>query len=316
MLKYLIIPLADDAVSFCHYERAPEAGKLIPADILREAIRWSMKENLNVQFVYPDRELPQEYHRLIDSIDHTSIVSTACEDKVSLEDAEVVVVDSWAALDDPAPDAGKSYVLRTSKDDFFDKEAVLQSLLRKVDRLVVVITDIDKFSEADFKKYEKALDSLIPVVAAEYEKGHTVQFNLLTDRMFLDKMNNCNAGYESITLGPDGKFYICPAFYLDGSEPVGDLETGPEIKNSRLYRIDHAPICRVCDAFQCRRCVWLNRNTTFEVNTPSHEQCVVAHIERNASRKLLETIRKAGRFMPETDIPVIDYLDPFDKLMK
>ena len=139
-----------------------------------------------------------------------------------------------------------------------------------------------------------------------------VHFNLLTDRMFLDKMNNCNAGDESITLAPDGKFYICPAFYLDGSKAVGDLENGLDIKNRQLYRLDHAPICRKCDAWQCRRCVWLNRKTTLEVNTPSHEQCVVAHIERNASRRLLKEIRTLGEFLPEKEIKEIDYLDPFD----
>ncbi|MCD7721117.1 MAG: hypothetical protein LUI09_02695 [Prevotellaceae bacterium] len=49
-----------------------------------------------------------------------------------------------------------------------------------------------------------------------------------------------------------------------------------------------------------------------EVNTPSHEQCVVAHLERNASRELLANIRKHGAFMPEKEIKKIDYLDPFD----
>ncbi|MEE1222143.1 MAG: CXXX repeat peptide maturase, partial [Bacteroidaceae bacterium] len=75
----------------------------------------------------------------------------------------------------------------------------------------------------------------------------------------------------------------------------------------------HAPICRHCDAYQCRRCVWLNRKTTYEVNTPGHEQCVVAHLERNASRELLNRIRRHGTFLPANEeIKEIDYLDPFN----
>jgi CXXX repeat peptide maturase len=71
--------------------------------------------------------------------------------------------------------------------------------------------------------------------------------------------------------------------------------------------------CRRCDAYQCRRCIWLNRKLTREVNTPSHEQCVVAHLERNASRILLANIRKANpNFLAETKIEEIDYLDPFE----
>ena len=76
--------------------------------------------------------------------------------------------------------------------------------------------------------------------------------------------------------------------------------------------MSYAPICRNCDAYQCKRCVWLNRKTTYELNTPSHEQCVVSHLERNESRELLANIRKNGIFLPDKEIKEISYLDPFD----
>jgi len=123
-------------------------------------------------------------------------------------------------------------------------------------------------------------------VKEAFVQGLLPQINLLTDRILLDKMNNCNAGIENITLAPNGKFYVCPAFYLENeNDSVGDLVTGINIKNKYLYQLQNAPLCRKCDAYQCKRCVWLNRKTTREVNTPSHEQCVVAHIERNAGRE-------------------------------
>ena len=162
-----------------------------------------------------------------------------------------------------------------------------------------------------------------------FVQGKSPQLNLLTDRLLLGEMNNCNAGVSNVTIAPDGNFYICPAFYnlpvVDGNEmtlddicqkgfSIGSLHDGLDLKNPQLYRIDHAPICRNCDAFQCKRCIWLNRKTTCEVNTPSHEQCVVAHLERNASRDLLANIRKHGAFLPEKEITELDYLDPFDKL--
>ncbi len=88
------------------------------------------------------------------------------------------------------------------------------------------------------------------------------------------------------------------------------------LPNERLYKLAYAPICRTCDAFQCKRCVWLNQKTTLEVNTPSHEQCVVAHLERNASRSLLDHIKNLGIIKTDKSIPVIDYLDPFENLVK
>lgn len=52
---------------------------------------------------------------------------------------------------------------------------------------------------------------------------------------------------------------------------------------------------------------------TLEVNTPSHEQCVVAHIERNASRQIANNLKKRNKFYYDVEaIKEIDYLDPFN----
>lgn len=316
MLKYLIIQLTDDAASFCHYERKSDNGLQISSETLRDAIFWAMKENLSIQFIYPDSELSNEYKQIIHSIDHTSIVCAGCRDAQTVANADVVVFSGWDKIEEAEIKSGISYILRTSKGELFANSERLHEFLMHVDRLVVVITDIDKFTNEDCDNYARMLDSLVPVIREEYRKDHPVQLNLLTDRMFLDGMNNCNAGWESITLAPDGKFYICPAFYLDGGESVGDLQNGLDVRNPQLYRLDHAPICRNCDVWHCRRCVWLNRKTTLEVNTPSHEQCVVAHLERNASRKLLKSIRELGEFLPGKEIKPIDYLDPFEIINK
>ena len=181
-------------------------------------------------------------------------------------------------------------------------------------RLNVVITDVDTFTEQDFERYKQILHALSEHVEKLYVESKSPQLNILTDRMMLEKMNNCGAGDSNITLAPNGKFYVCPAFYYENEENcIGDLKHGLDIKNPQLYKLNFAPICRHCDAYQCKRCIWLNRKITLEVNTPSHEQCVVAHLERNTSRELLENIRKHGMFMPDIEIKEIDYLDPFDK---
>jgi len=267
-----------------------------------------------IQFVYPDYELPKEYKATIESIDHSKIVSSLCEDDEVSEEADVIVYHDWSGMTFDKQTEGKNYVIRTPKADLFERFLSLKDALSKVSRLNVVITDVESFTEEDFDKYKRVLQALSEHIEKLYADGKSPQLNLLTDRMMLSQMNNCGAGETNITLAPNGKFYICPAFYYENdADCIGDLAHGLDIKNKQLYRLDHAPICSHCDAWQCKRCIWLNRKTTLEVNTPSHEQCVVAHLERNASRRLLNSIRKRGTFLPEQgDIKEIDYLDPFD----
>lgn len=310
MTQYIVMLLDDTAVSFCHYENKATARRLMPIDTLRQGVRFAMMENLNVQFVYPDYPLPKEYLEVIDSIDHTDIKASP-DPSCGGEDCVKVISskDDWTTVE-----ADSTCVLRLDKQTLFGKQNEIADLLGKVARLNVVINDVETFTEEDFGRYKVILSEWAKTLEQLYVEGKSPQLNLLTDRMMLDKMNNCGAGDTTITLAPDGRFYVCPAFYhsADGYA-IGDLVHDLDIKNAQLYRIDHAPICRHCDAYQCKRCVWLNRKTTLEVNTPSHEQCVVAHLERNASRGLLLAIRRHGMFLPEREITEIDYLDPFEK---
>lgn len=321
MLQYLIILLDDTAVSYCHYPVRKTERHLIGLDILRRGILFAMKENLNIQFVYPDYELPEEYREVIETIDHTKIKGTAATGSFCMNgnDAGVVVMNGMEELRKCDFADGVAYVVRTPKAELFADYETIGDALGRVARLNVVITDIETFTDDDFANYKTVLDKLSTVVEQLYIGGKSPQINILTDRMMLTKMNNCGAGDTNITLAPDGRFYVCPAFYQSSSEfsdkaqCVGNLQDGLDVKNQQLYRIDHAPLCRICDAYQCKRCVWFNRRTTLEVNTPSHEQCVVAHLERNASRKLMNKIRRHGTFLPEREeIKEITYLDPFE----
>lgn len=309
MLQYLVILLDDTSTSYCHYTNERKERRLIRLEDLRAGILFAMKENLMIQFVYPDYEIPQAYRDVIETIDHSKIQP----DITAQADAEVVVFNGWKELKDYHFRKETAYILRIGKEELYNHCDQVCRILNSVERLNIVLTDIEKLDTKDMQDYRETLTVLSDHLKTLYVAGETPQVNILTDRILLDKMNNCNAGWENLTLAPDGRFYVCPAFYLSADEyAVGDLQTGMDIKNPQLYRLDYAPLCRRCDAYQCRRCVWLNRKMTSEVNTPSHEQCVTAHLERNASRDLLADIRRAGTFLPDKEIEEIDYLDPFN----
>ena len=309
MLKYLIVQLDDTSPSFCHYTNNKTARKLIALDALRNGLVWAMKENLMIQFVYPDYKLPKEYLELIDSVDHIDI-------KPANEDSDVTVFEGKASLHNLKETIYHHLVLRLSKNELFDSIDDIQAVLNVQSSLNIVMTDIELFNEEDYVSYKRVLEKLSTMVIEKMREARPININLLTDRLLLSTMNNCNAGNESITLAPDGNLYICPAFYFDGEENIGSPVMGVSIPNGQLYKLHNAPICRNCDAYQCKRCVWLNQKTTLEVNTPSHEQCVVSHLERNVSRILLDHIKELRLIKTDKSIPEIDYIDPFDKIAR
>ena len=309
MLKYLLVQLDDTSPSFCHYSNNKTERKLIAYVALQKGIVWAMKENLMIQFVYPAYKLPKEYLELIDSVDHIDI-------KPANEDSDVTVFEGKASLLNLKENIYHHVVLRLSKNELFDSIDDIQAVLNVQSSLNIVMTDIELFNEEDYVSYKRVLEKLSTMVIEKMREARPININLLTDRLLLSTMNNCNAGNESITLAPDGNFYICPAFYFDGEENIGSPVMGVSIPNGQLYKLQNAPICRSCDAYQCKRCVWLNQKTTLEVNTPSHEQCVVSHLERNVSRILLDHIKELRLIKTEKSIPEIDYLDPFDKIAR
>ncbi|MBR2165443.1 MAG: CXXX repeat peptide maturase [Paludibacteraceae bacterium] len=309
MLQYLVILLDDTSVAYCHAENPLKARNLMPLDTLRKAVLFGMKENLMIQYVYPEYDLPEEYHEVIESIDHVKI------------GRDVAVYNEV-----PTAITADNAVLRLPIADFISRSYDIAALIPQVKRLNICITDIEHFKDEQCEQYSKALATLSEVLLQLGKADKQAQVNILTDRLQLKHMHNCGAGDTNITVAPNGKFYLCPAFYYDektgisnrlnhhkptSERSVGDLDYGVQIPNPQLLKLDHAPLCRICDAFHCNRCVWLNQKLTWDANTPSHQQCVLAHLERNATRDLQAKMMEAG-FEAGEEIKPIDYLDPFD----
>lgn len=339
MLQYLVILLDDTSVAYCHADNPLKERHLMPIETLKKGILFGMKHNLMIQYVFPDYALPKEYASVIESIDNVKIYPIDCKPVTEITNengTEVAVAETVAFSLSDKGDAAISktnmatignLVLRLTFSEMLIQKDEIAKLFSQGLRVNLCITDVEQFTDEQIEAYIQVLDEWNIVMLDLYKQGLSPQFNLLTDRMMLEKMHNCEAGVNNITLAPNGKFYLCPAFYYDermqvfnqlnhhqptSDNSVGDLEHGLNIPNPQLLKLDHAPLCRNCDAYHCRRCIWLNRKLTWDLNTPSHQQCVMAHLERNATRNLLNGIRVIGEFMPNVDIKEINYLDPFE----
>lgn len=103
-------------------------------------------------------------------------------------------------------------------------------------------------------------------------------------------------GDTSITLAPDEKFYVCPAFFKDEKEEsIGTLIDGNIlIKNKHLYEQEYFPICQVCDAYHCSKCVYHNKKHTINLILKHYER----YILKLSTRMIYD---KTGRLCYDVD---------------
>ncbi len=316
-----MVPIATDATSFCYYENkeyhSKKAASFISITQLKKIIKYAEKHETPINFLLGKKRLPKEYTQLINTIDHVKITPISLMQ--SYNNAIIVVnPNERNHLPKLTKRTASNIILRLEKSVLNTLATIVTPLLATCKRINLILLELESYSDKDFKDYKKQIAIIHDKVLHSYQSGTNVELNFLSDRLLLQKMNNCDAGQTHFTIGLNGKFYLCPAFYYaKKSDSIGTFKQGISIPNKQLLELENAPICRHCDAFHCKRCFYLNKQLTAEINTPSHQQCVTAHIERNGSHtlrdKLKDTIENIEDF---NEISEIDYLDPMQHSIK
>jgi len=317
-IQYILLLLDKSAESFCYYNHHYDNCELMPLDILQKCMDFCKKNNLNASILYGKNRLPAIYTKLLGSFPHIKI-KPYYPDEIFKED-DIAIIDfkgDYTVFKNIPPNANLNLIIRLKLAEIKSLAVSLEHFDNKFKRLNVIYKDILTASETVLNNFRLDLLYVQEVLFNILSRNSGIEFSLATDRIILTEMNNCNAGITHFTIAPNGKAYICPGFYYsDPENSIGLLENGINIKNQRLLNRDHAPICRVCDCFQCKRCVYMNKISTLEVNTPSHEQCVVSHHERNLSGELLQRFQRRNRYTNFANIPALYYLDPFDLIKR
>ena len=187
MLTYLIILLDDTATSYCHYSVPQRSRKLISFDNLKNGILFAMKENLTVQFVYPDYDLPKEYEDIIETVEHVRIKPSSSQ---SASHSDIVVFETIEECLSFSLDNSKPYVVRVAKENLFhyryDSYALFIWKLSKMISdfgLVSMVTGDSWLTLSSFAQMRKDLirncsyKSVVPLGSDAFEAGFgTVMF--------------------------------------------------------------------------------------------------------------------------------------------
>lgn len=310
--KHALVILDKSAVPFCYYENphfhARSGPQWMPDTLLTRILAYARRHDVVLTFLLGKTRPPAKTEKLI--APHAKIVPPPLHetypDAVLVLDAEER--SSFARL---SGSVERNVILRLSKPKGCSE--LVESLLGKFGRLSLHLTGQEYFGAAELAAYERELGKIARLLADQFRDGERLEFNVLTDRMMLTAMRNCGAGSDHLTLAPNGKTYICPGFYYDDEKDfVGVFDGKSALKPVRGTELARAPLCSRCDAFHCKRCIYLNKKTTLELNVPSEQQCAVAHAERETSRQMLNGLGLLEPFRRMARIPELPYRDPLE----
>lgn len=317
-LESLIVILDHNAVPFCHYDNpgyGSRASDWMPLPRLQQAVAFAQERGVSPIYLLGQNAPPKAYARVLDQTPHTAVIPLALHKRIK-DSIPVVQRRDVAALARLGGKRMESVILRLDRKALPDLAQLFGKVAKRAKRVNVCLSDVGQYSDQEREIYRSQLDAMQRGIVDCRKPTWATECNVLTDRLMLSEMNNCDAGIKHLTVAPNGRFYLCPGFYYqDPSDNVGTLRDGVTIRNDRLLSVDGAPICHCCDAYHCRRCLLLNKTLTLEINTPSSQQCRATHIEREASRVLRQALEEAGRLKdPGQTQPIakLDYEDPFE----
>lgn len=205
--------------------------------------------------------------------------------------------------------------IHSSEIEFLSK--TITALLQYTSRMNLNITGLDEnFNE---KVYRSQMEEVNNFIFKEFMKNNELkEVNLLTDILFINKHDNCMAGDNTFVLSPGGKIYTCCAEYSNNTNSfVGDLSFGVTKEyGKRLHKSESNNLCRLCDTYQCKNCVYTNKLFTKEVNVSPSFQCRKSNIERGLSIDLLEKLKPYKITLGNKEIKRNNFLDPMGLFMR
>ncbi|GAA0125965.1 hypothetical protein UT300019_18670 [Clostridium sp. CTA-19] len=295
--KYMQIILNDKHIPICSYKNVSKQENIISTEIIDLALKFANENDLEIVFIGD----------ITDKISFSS--------KIKKNSSYIWNKDNMIIYDNNVNTIKKSEnsILLIDKFNIENITAYIESLKYKTKRINLILQDIEIWTENELEKYKNELELLVNLITDMNVKNRNLEINVLTDRLYLEKICDCGAGIDTITLAPNGKLYPCPAFYFDDVKSnIGDLIQGINKEKTKYFSLDNAPICKKCDAYHCKRCLYLNKKLTCEYNTPSKMQCLISNYERKYTIKLQRKLIDAGIIENNNLIKELDYMDPLN----
>ena len=204
MLQYLVIVLDDASVAYCHADNPLKERNLMSLETLKKGILFGMKQNLMIQYVFPDYALPKEYSEVIESIDNVKIYPFGCKPVTGIEDGNDADVE--VANEVPEKVEAKNLVLRLAFSEMLAKKDEITKLFASGTRINLCITDVEQFTDEQIDTYKQVLNEWNAVLLDLFARP--LQARPIPAIQFTDGQDD--AGKDAQLRGWREQHHFCP----------------------------------------------------------------------------------------------------------
>lgn len=292
--KYMYIILSDDAESFCHYNaKRTDSPAIMSPELLNKVIKYCEDNNFTPIFLGADNDV-KHFGIYINSINQTlsnrtlSIVSIDCDDLIKFGKR----IPQFSE---------KQIILRISPQNLGKLPLITNSLISNNEALdiSVKIKNMEEMKKENIILYDAVLSKIRSQVVDAWKSENYVNINIITHLSQAMIPHKCISGDKGFAIAPNGKFYICPAFYFENAEDnIGDIDRGIDLSYQPLCSNKRPTNCKQCDNYQCDSCVYMNKRITGELGVPGTIQCLLSTIEKKHSVLFLDEVEKMNLDLP------------------
>lgn len=293
--------------SFCQSENLSRKREKMIEEILVHGLQYANTNFYHSMLVHSSETFDFEYRDEFNKYDISHIISIKFYEKAKQLHNVLWVFDKTSL--EIRYDKIENCILNVYQKDIDNIIVYVNKIYKKVNRINLNIMNLNE--NFDFELYKNQLHMLKQmIIDYKTSTGVLLEMNVLTDLLFIDFHDNCGAGDNALTLGPDGNMYLCPAFYSDGIQnKIGSIiSNNLDIKDEHLFKQSHHPLCTTCKSYQCINCIHLNKTATNEVNVSPSYQCKKAHLEQEVAYELRKELGFNDKYKkiqpPKYDDPI------------
>ena len=282
----LYILMSNSYITYCNYDNETHSSSVIMNDeLIKNSLSYARNNFCDIILVHSKNTLP-EYKKMYDDYHILHYLPILMHNKIcrnNFRDCKFIVNENDIGYIknnlENLDNQNLKLIVNISACNINNFSYIVKTLLMISDEIEINITHLS--TDFDFDSYKNELNIIKNALVSYRGISKIKKVDLIKDE-FDNSPNGCNAGEKEFVISPDGKIYPCCGSYSTNSDLISN-SMSYNLKKIKLYTLESAPLCSDCEIHNCKRCAFINKQTTNEKNIPPSFICKKSIIEHNIS---------------------------------